>query len=131
MLEGCDEPLYLRGDSDQLRQVFNNLIENAVKYGGEGGLVTVRVSREDRTPLLRGPALRVAVIDNGRGIGEEHLARLTERFYRVDRHRSRHMGGTGLGLAIVKHIVRRHRGWLRIASEVGKGSTFTVLLPAE
>lgn len=130
VLEGCDEPAPLRGDSDQLRQVFNNLVENAIKYGDEGGTVTIAISREKNDPLLRGPAIRAAVTDTGRGIGQEHLARLTERFYRVDRHRSRRIGGTGLGLAIVKHIVRRHRGWLRIASKVGEGSTFTVLLPA-
>ncbi|OXT00454.1 hypothetical protein B7H23_10035 [Notoacmeibacter marinus] len=131
VLEGCHEPVPLHGDSDQLRQVFNNLVENAIKYGEENGTVTIAVSHEKYDPLLRGPAIRAAVTDDGRGIGQEHLARLTERFYRVDRHRSRQIGGTGLGLAIVKHIVRRHRGWFRIASQVGKGSTFTVLLPAD
>ncbi|WP_147440298.1 ATP-binding protein [Notoacmeibacter ruber] len=131
VLQGCDAPAFLLGDADQLRQVFNNLIENAIKYGDENGTVTINVTREDHAALLRGPAIRVAVTDTGRGIGQEHIARLTERFYRVDRHRSRQVGGTGLGLAIVKHIIRRHRGWLRIASKVGKGSTFTVLLPAE
>ncbi|MCP1199764.1 ATP-binding protein [Notoacmeibacter sp. MSK16QG-6] len=130
ILKGCDAPAFLHGDADQLRQVFNNLVENAIKYGEKGGIVTIAISQEKYDPLLRGPAIRAAVSDNGRGIGQEHLARLTERFYRVDRHRSRQIGGTGLGLAIVKHIVRRHRGWLRIASKVGKGSTFTVLLPA-
>ena len=73
--------------------------------------------------------VRAEVIDRGDGIDPLHLPRLTERFYRVDSHRSREMGGTGLGLAIVKHIVNRHRGRLRIASEEGKGSTFTVVLP--
>lgn len=69
------------------------------------------------------------VIDQGEGIDAMHLPRLTERFYRVDTHRSRSQGGTGLGLAIVKHIVARHRGRLRIESEIGRGSTFSVILP--
>ena len=69
------------------------------------------------------------VIDQGEGIDELHLPRLTERFYRVDSHRSREKGGTGLGLAIVKHIINRHRGHFRIESELGKGSVFTVILP--
>jgi two-component system phosphate regulon sensor histidine kinase PhoR len=73
--------------------------------------------------------VRAEVIDRGDGIDPLHLPRLTERFYRIDSHRSREMGGTGLGLAIVKHIVNRHRGRLRIVSEKGKGSTFTVVLP--
>ena len=74
--------------------------------------------------------MRIDVIDQGDGIDSLHLPRLTERFYRIDTHRSREMGGTGLGLAIVKHIVNRHRGRLRIQSEKGQGSTFTVHLPA-
>lgn len=118
----------LPGDPDQLVQVFQNLIENAVKYGGTGGIVTIRIS-EDHLP--RSPAIRVDVIDRGDGIDPVHIPRITERFYRVDGHRSREKGGTGLGLAIVKHIVQRHRGRLAIASAPGKGSTFSVLLPTE
>jgi len=129
-ITGADGPLTLPADSDQLTQVFQNLIENAVKYGHPGKLVTVAVSVIERDPLLRAQALRVDVTDRGEGIAPEHLPRLTERFYRVDSHRSREMGGTGLGLAIVKHIVNRHRGRLVIASEPGKGSTFSVILPA-
>ncbi len=83
-------------------------------------------SREDS---LRGPAVKVSVIDRGEGIDAVHIPRLTERFYRVDSHRSRERGGTGLGLAIVKHIVVRHRGWLRIESVKGEGSCFSVILP--
>ncbi|MEO0864500.1 MAG: ATP-binding protein, partial [Pseudomonadota bacterium] len=106
-----------------------NLIENAIKYGGSGGKVTVRLTRSDREPALRAPGARVQVIDYGPGIDPVHLPRLTERFYRGDDHRSRALGGTGLGLAIVKHIVNRHRGRLRVESDLGKGTTFTVILP--
>ncbi|WP_149142151.1 ATP-binding protein [Gemmobacter caeruleus] len=128
-LDLCDSTLLLRGDGDQLTQVFHNLVENAVKYGGGGKAVTVRLRRGADLPGVPGPAVEVAVIDQGEGIEPQHLPRLTERFYRVDSHRSREKGGTGLGLAIVKHIVNRHRGRLRIESEKGKGSTFAVILP--
>ena len=119
----------LPADADQLTQVFHNLIENAIKYGAPGKLVTIAVSRDPREASLRAPAVRIEVIDQGEGIDALHLPRLTERFYRVDSHRSREKGGTGLGLAIVKHIVNRHRGRFRIESENGKGSVFTVILP--
>ena len=82
-----------------------------------------------REPRMRGPAARIEVIDWGEGFDPIHIPRLTERFYRVDGHRSREMGGTGLGLAIFKHIVNRHRGALRIEGAPGRGSRFTVLLP--
>jgi two-component system, OmpR family, phosphate regulon sensor histidine kinase PhoR len=118
------------GDRDQLVQVFHNLIENAVKYGAGGGRIAVRCDRPAAGGGLSGPALRIAVTDHGEGIDPVHLPRLTERFYRIDGHRSRQMGGTGLGLAIVKHIVNRHRGRLSIRSARGEGSTFTVVLPA-
>ncbi len=118
-------PVELAGDGDQLTQVFTNLIENAVKYGGAGE-VRVTVGFED---TIRGRAVRVEVADEGEGISAVHIPRLTERFYRVDSHRSREKGGTGLGLAIVKHIVSRHRGWLRVESVVGEGSRFSVVLP--
>lgn len=121
-------PVIVAGDLDQLAQVFTNLIENAIKYGRNGGLVTVTVSRIDMFPAFKGPAICIAVQDDGPGIPEYHLSRLTERFYRVDSHRSRELGGTGLGLAIVKHIINRHRGRLRIDSTVGEGSRFSVLL---
>lgn len=118
-------------DSDQIVQVFSNLIENAIKYGGADKTVQVRLSQEERDPVLRVPAVQVDVQDEGEGIEAIHLPRLTERFYRVDAHRSREKGGTGLGLAIVKHILNRHRGRLKIASEKGKGSTFSVVLPSQ
>jgi two-component system phosphate regulon sensor histidine kinase PhoR len=114
------------GDHDQLTQVFTNLIENALKYGEAGQVVRVTLTPEE---TVRGPAVRVEVADEGEGIDPVHLPRLTERFYRVDSHRSREMGGTGLGLAIVKHIVSRHRGWLRVESTPGEGSRFSVVLP--
>jgi two-component system phosphate regulon sensor histidine kinase PhoR len=121
----------MRGDRDQLMQVFLNLTENALKYGGTGRPVTLRLGWEEGAGSLKGPVLRVDVIDRGDGIDPLHIPRLTERFYRVDTHRSRAMGGTGLGLAIVKHIVNRHRGRLRIQSEPGQGSVFSVILPPE
>jgi two-component system phosphate regulon sensor histidine kinase PhoR len=124
-----EAPVMVPGDPDQLRQVFTNLIENAIKYGGRPGIVTLRLSGPARDQALRTDAVRVDVQDNGQGIDEIHIPRLTERFYRVDSHRSREMGGTGLGLAIVKHIVNRHRGRLRIDSTPGQGSTFSVSLP--
>lgn len=118
------------GDSDQLAQVFRNLIENAVTYGGRGSEVRVVAQPEERLPDSERPGVSIAILDQGAGIAREHLPRLTERFYRVDKARSREAGGTGLGLAIVKHIVNRHRGRLSVESTVGEGSTFTVLLPA-
>lgn len=129
-LRGAEAPATVAADADQITQVLHNLIENAVKYGGSGGRVEVRLSRLDREPSLRGPAICLEVQDWGEGIDPIHIPRLTERFYRVDSHRSREKGGTGLGLAIVKHIVARHRGRIRIDSEPGQGSTFTLLLPA-
>lgn len=129
ILSGVQREAIVPGDWDQLTQVATNLIENAIKYGGPGGRVWVTLAPMEDEPLLRGAGYRISVRDEGDGIEEHHLGRLTERFYRVDTHRSRGMGGTGLGLAIVKHIVSRHRGRLRIDSTPGLGSTFTVLLP--
>lgn len=123
------EAVPMLGDSDQLMQVFTNLVENAIKYGGAGGRVTLALSLSEREAALRAPGVRVQVIDYGAGIDPMHLPRLTERFYRADDHRSRAMGGTGLGLAIVKHIINRHRGRLRVESDLGEGAKFTVILP--
>lgn len=119
----------IRGDADQLAQVLSNLIENAIKYGGSGGGVEVTLDRVEHDARLQGPAQRVTVRDEGEGIAPQHLARLTERFYRVDSHRSRAIGGTGLGLAIAKHIANRHRGRLDIVSKLGQGSSFSIVLP--
>ncbi|ABD55205.1 sensor histidine kinase [Jannaschia sp. CCS1] len=126
-----DAPALVRGDHDQLMQVFLNLAENALKYGGPGQPVTLRLSRGQGGGINGRAMIRVDVTDQGPGIDSQHLPRLTERFYRVDAHRSREMGGTGLGLAIVKHIVNRHRGRLKITSQQGHGSTFSVQLPVE
>jgi two-component system, OmpR family, phosphate regulon sensor histidine kinase PhoR len=121
--------LLVRVTCDQMVQVLTNLIENAIKYGGSDKVVHVVLRREQRDPVLRSGAVQIDVIDQGEGIDAIHLPRLTERFYRVDAHRSREKGGTGLGLAIVKHIINRHRGRLMIASEKGVGSTFSIVLP--
>jgi two-component system phosphate regulon sensor histidine kinase PhoR len=120
----------ISGDVDQMAQVLQNLLDNAVKYGREGGLLTVDATRADPgTRWPNRPGIVVSVTDEGSGIPKEHLPRLTERFYRVDKGRSRAVGGTGLGLAIVKHIVNRHRGQLVIESEEGKGTAVSVWLP--
>ena len=128
-LEGGDAEDLVQGDQDQLTQVFTNLIENAIKYGPDGGEVSICITSHAIEPTMRGPAVRVDIADQGEGIPAHHIPRLTERFYRVDTHRSREMGGTGLGLAIVKHILNRHRGRLRIESHAGNGSCFSVILP--
>ncbi len=115
------------GRPDELKQLFSNLIENALKYGGTRVNIEYQTIKVD--PILRGPAISISIIDDGSGIEPHHIPRLTERFYRVDDERSREKGGTGLGLAIAKHIVTRHRGRLRISSAPGQGSTFCVVLP--
>ena len=121
------------GDGDELTQVFLNLVDNAIKYGDAEGTVSVEARRVAEAQAAgwmasKDDAVAVSVVDRGAGIPREHLPRLTERFYRVDKARSRELGGTGLGLAIVKHIVNRHRGALAIDSTPGRGSTFTVYL---
>jgi two-component system, OmpR family, phosphate regulon sensor histidine kinase PhoR len=118
-------------DGDQITQVLQNLMDNAMKYGRDGGTVVVAVEQSKAgTRWPERPGVLIAVTDEGTGIPRQHLPRLTERFYRVDKGRSRAVGGTGLGLAIVKHIVNRHRGQLVIDSEEGKGTTVNVWLPA-
>jgi len=120
----------MRGDADQLVQMVRNLLANAVKYADPETTIRLTARPAERVVETGGPGVAVAVADEGPGIAPEHLPRLTERFYRVDKARSREMGGTGLGLAIVKHIVNRHRGDLAIDSALGKGTTVTVRLPA-
>jgi two-component system phosphate regulon sensor histidine kinase PhoR len=121
------EPLPVLGDRDELLRLFENLIENALKYGASGRRVDVTPARLDA--LDGRHEASVSVRDYGPGIAAEHLPRLTERFYRVDVGESRAQGGTGLGLALVKHILNRHQGRLSIESRTGKGATFTVRLP--
>jgi len=123
-----DHPKVL-GDADELTQVFQNLVANAITYGSEGTPIRTVVGPEATVPGTGAAGLSIAVINQGEGIPPEDINRLTERFYRVDKGRSRSMGGTGLGLAIVKHIVNRHRGHLSIESTLGKDTTFTVHLP--
>jgi len=118
-----DAPDALLGAPSELDSAVRNLLTNAVRYTPDGGQVTARWQLVDGEGLL-------SVTDTGVGIAAEHLPRLTERFYRVDRGRSRETGGTGLGLAIVKHVAQRHQARLEIASRIGQGSTFTLRFPA-
>src|SRR5439155_13967078 len=122
-LDAPPAPLAIRGDRDELIRVFENLVENALKYGASGKRVDISLAQEADDEAV------VAVRDYGPGIAPEHLPRLTERFYRVDVTESRAQGGTGLGLALVKHILHRHRGRLTIESAPGQGATFTAHLP--
>jgi len=118
-------PQSLLGSARELRSAFANLAGNAVRYTPDGGEIVLRWSSE-------GPAAggRFSVRDSGIGIASQHLSRLTERFYRVDRGRSRDAGGTGLGLAIVKHVLERHQAVLQVESEPGRGSVFSAVFPA-
>jgi two-component system phosphate regulon sensor histidine kinase PhoR len=112
----------IAADRSQILQLLDNLVMNALRYGEPGTPVTISAHGE-------GAMVHLSVRDEGEGIAPEHIARVTERFYRIDTSRSRSLGGTGLGLSIVKHIVERHRGRLNIESEVGKGTCVHVLLP--
>ncbi len=112
-----------RGDRFLLEQMFINLIDNAVKYTPEGGIIGVQVAQLDSR-------FGIEVFDTGIGIPKEHQSRIFERFYRVEKTRSRKLGGTGLGLSIVKHVVIMHGGEIKVDSEVGKGSRFIITLPS-
>lgn len=127
--EALDDLPPVLADRDQILQVLHNLISNALKYGRSGTPIVVRAEHLPSKPPRVEPLVRVSVEDEGDGIDAEHLPRLTERFYRVNTHRSRLIGGTGLGLAIVKHIVERHRGQLAIVSRPGEGTTVSFTLP--
>jgi two-component system phosphate regulon sensor histidine kinase PhoR len=120
-LEIQTESLEVYGDRDRLKQALINLIDNAIKYNKADGIVIVTYTLQDKNVL-------VMVKDTGVGIGREHLPRIFERFYRIDKERSREAGGTGLGLAIVKHIIEAHGSKIDVQSEVGKGSTFSFSL---
>jgi two-component system phosphate regulon sensor histidine kinase PhoR len=129
----ADGVAQVQGDRDRLNQVMINLIDNAIKYTPRDGRVTVeaRAARHvDPSGKEPRDGVELAVADSGEGIPAADIPRLTERFYRVDRARSRELGGTGLGLAIVKHIVQLHLGQVRIESRLREGTTVTVWLPA-
>ena len=114
----------LLGNREELRSAFGNLLSNAIRYTPEGGSILLRWAERGSQPVF-------SVQDSGIGIAAQHIPRLTERFYRVDRSRSRETGGTGLGLAIVKHIAMRHQAKLEVLSDEGKGSTFALMFPAK
>ena len=120
------QPVTVTGDRQELFEVVENLTDNAIKYGGDGGKVEISLVADGSRS---GDHRAITVTDYGAGIAEEHVPRLTERFYRVDAESSRKKKGTGLGLAIVKHIVARHHGQLTIRSELGRGTRVEVLLP--
>jgi two-component system phosphate regulon sensor histidine kinase PhoR len=115
--EGCDHPFWVYADRYRIRQVLVNLVVNSIKYGREGGITLCAFYDMDENIL-------VEVSDNGEGIEEKHLSRLFERFYRVDKSRSREAGGNGLGLAIVKHIIEAHEQSIHVRSKAGFGTTF-------
>ena len=116
----------IKADADQIIEVFHNLIDNAIKYSIENSTIKIILDVIDD---INPKQISVTVENIGMGIGEEHLPRLTERFYRVDKARSRNVGGTGLGLAIVKHILLRHSADLEVSSQVNGKTRFTVLFP--
>jgi two-component system phosphate regulon sensor histidine kinase PhoR len=115
---------WIRGNLQEVRSALGNLVSNAVRYTPDGGDIALSWKMKDNEGAF-------AVADTGEGIAAEHIPRLTERFYRVDRSRSRETGGTGLGLAIVKHVLTRHGARLEIQSAPGKGSTFSAIFPAQ
>ena len=113
-----DGPQTLYGSADEVRTAFTNLVTNAIRYTPDGGSITLSWKNAEEGPLF-------SVTDTGIGIEAKHIPRLTQRFYQVDKSRSRQVNGTGLGLSIVRHILLRHEGHLDIESEPGKGSTFS------
>jgi two-component system phosphate regulon sensor histidine kinase PhoR len=132
VFEPPEKEVRIKGHQDELIQMIQNLVENGIRYGRKGGQVCLSLRAHTPHPTIpdqMGCTLQIR--DDGEGIDPVHIPRLTERFYRVDKDRSRTKGGTGLGLAIVKHIIHHHRGHLEISSKLGVGSTFSVFLPAE
>jgi two-component system phosphate regulon sensor histidine kinase PhoR len=121
---GMDPALFVSGEKGYLEQVLVNLVDNAIKYGREGGIVSISA-----TAKIPGE-IEISVADDGMGIPREDLSRIFERFYRVDKGRSKELGGTGLGLSIVKHLVQAHGGRVWAESRPGKGSTFYFTLPS-
>lgn len=117
-----DEKLFINGDYDKFKQMIINLIDNGIKYTNNDGKIEINMISKDKE-------VQISIQDTGIGISQEHIERLFERFYRVDKARSRSVGGTGLGLAIVKHIVLLLNGRIQINSKIGEGTTFTIYLP--
>ena len=122
ILLDAEDSLNIKGSREELLSAFTNLVTNAIRYTPEGGTITIHWQLKNKQAVF-------SVSDTGIGIEERHIARLTERFYRVDTGRSRDTGGTGLGLAIVKHILSRHKAKLEVKSTLGKGSTFSIVFP--
>ena len=120
--EPAQEAVSVFGDEEALAEILDNLVDNALKYTPEGGTITLRWFAEGRHAVLQ-------VVDTGVGVPEKDLPRIFERFYRVDKARSRELGGTGLGLSIVKHLVHALGGTIAADSQVGRGSSFTVRIP--
>ncbi|MNJ46157.1 Alkaline phosphatase synthesis sensor protein PhoR [compost metagenome] len=127
MQHNIDEHIYIEGDEDRLRQIFMNLLSNAISYTPEGG--RVRVDAHITNENEENESIIISVRDTGIGIPKKDLPRIFERFYRVDKARSRSSGGTGLGLSIVKHLVELHHGIITVESRVGEGSSFILELP--
>jgi len=115
-------PIGARGSREELRSAFSNMVTNAIRYTPAGGRIWLRWRADADGAVFE-------VEDTGIGVAPEHIPRLTERFYRVDKSRSRETGGTGLGLAIVKHVLLRHDGRLEVTSQLGRGSVFVARLP--
>ena len=117
-------PIWVEIDTDKMTQVIDNIMNNAIKYSPDGGTITVSIKTTDEQLIL-------SIADEGLGIPKQDLPKIFDRFYRVDKARSRAQGGTGLGLAIAKEIIKQHQGFIWAKSEYGKGSTFTIVLPYE
>jgi two-component system phosphate regulon sensor histidine kinase PhoR len=121
----ADQDLYVRGDQSQLSQVFINLIANSIKFSPEGSRVILAISKSEVTPGFAS----ISISDQGIGIATENIPFIFDRFYRVEQHENGEYDGTGLGLAIVEQVIQHHNGSITVNSEIGKGSTFTVVLP--
>jgi two-component system phosphate regulon sensor histidine kinase PhoR len=121
--KGCELPIWVYADKEKIRQVFTNLIENAIKYGRNNGIIEASFYKVENSTAL------IEITDNGYGIAEEHKSRIFERFYRTDSARSRKEGGSGLGLAITKHIVEAHNQTIHVRSTIDIGSSFGFSLP--
>ena len=120
----CDKNIIINGDKDRIEQVIQNILTNAIKYTPNNGIVSINIREENEQAMI-------SIKDNGIGIPEKDVSRIFERFYRVDKARSRDMGGTGLGLSIAKHIIEQHGGDISVKSEVGKGTEFKIKLPVD